>query len=45
LDGTTVTGNSGGNPLTGGPGLDLFYGNLAQDVYDWDPTTEIFISV
>jgi hypothetical protein len=45
LDATTVTSNGGGNTLTGGPGLDLFYGNLALDTYDWDPATETFVSV
>jgi hypothetical protein len=30
LDGTTVTGNGGGNTLLGGPGLDLFYGSLTD---------------
>jgi hypothetical protein len=45
LDATTVTGNGNGNTLTGGPGLDLFYGNLSLDMYDWDPMTETFISI
>jgi hypothetical protein len=45
LDATTVSGNGGGNTLTGGAGLDLFYGNLALDTYDWDPWTETFIVV
>jgi hypothetical protein len=45
LDPTTVTGNGGGNNLTGGPGRSLFYGNLALDKYDWDPVTETFIAV
>jgi hypothetical protein len=45
LDATTVTGNGGGNMLTGGSGLDLFYGNLALDTYNWNPQTETFIPV
>jgi hypothetical protein len=45
LDATTVTGNGGGNTLTGGAGRALFYGNLALDIYDWDPQTETFIAV
>jgi len=45
LDATTVTGNGGGNTLTGSPGRALFYGNLALDMYDWDPLTETFIAV
>lgn len=46
LDATTVTGNGGGNTLTGGIGLDLFYdGNLVLDTYTWWPQTETFISV
>jgi hypothetical protein len=45
LDASTVTGNGGGNTLTGGPGRNLFYGNLALDHFDWDPLTETFIAV
>jgi len=46
LDGTTVTGNGGGNLLQGGPGLDLFYGNMALDtIVNWDPAMETFVSV
>jgi hypothetical protein len=45
LDATTVTGNGGGNTLTGGAGRTLFYGNVALDIYDWDPLTETFIAV
>jgi hypothetical protein len=45
LDATTITGNGGGNTLTGGPGRALFYGNLVLDTYDWDPLTETFIVV
>jgi hypothetical protein len=45
LDASKVTGNRLGNTLTGGPGIDLFYGDLALDAYDWDPATETFISV
>jgi hypothetical protein len=45
LDASTVTGNGGGNTLTGGPGRNLFCGNLALDHFDWDPLTETFIAV
>jgi hypothetical protein len=45
LDATTVTGNRVGNTLNGGSGLDLFYGDLALDTYDWDPAMETFVSV
>ena len=45
LDATTVTGNRRGNTLNGGAGLDLFYGDLALDAYDWDPATETFVPV
>jgi hypothetical protein len=45
LDASTVRGNGGGNTLMGGAGLDLYYGNLALDVYDWNPMNEYFISV
>jgi hypothetical protein len=45
LDATTVTSNGGGNTLTCGSGLDLFYGNLALDTYTWNPQTETFVSV
>jgi hypothetical protein len=45
LDATTVSSNGGGNTLNGGPGLDLYYGNLAADQYDWDPANEAFISI
>jgi glucose/arabinose dehydrogenase len=45
LDATTVWGNGGGNQMTGGPGLDLFYGSLTRDTTDRDPDTEVFIVV
>jgi hypothetical protein len=45
LDASTVTSNGGGNTLTGGLGLDLYYGSLANDTYDWNPMTETFISI
>jgi serralysin len=45
LDASTVHGNGGGNTLQGGPGLNLFYGDLAQDAYTWDPASETFVSV
>jgi hypothetical protein len=45
LNATTVTGNGAGNTLLGGAGLDLYFGNLNLDYYDWDPNTETFVSV
>jgi hypothetical protein len=45
LDATKVTGNGGGNTLTGGAGLDLFFGSLTLDTSDWDPSTETFIAI
>jgi hypothetical protein len=45
LSATTVFGNEGGNTLKGGMGRSLCYGNLALDIYDWDPLAEIFIPV
>jgi hypothetical protein len=45
LNATTAHGNGGGNTLTGGGGLDLFFGNLASDVTDWNPQTETFVSI
>ena len=46
LDASTVTSNAGGDTLTGGPGLDLFYGSLASDtVLNWDAATETFLGV
>jgi hypothetical protein len=45
LAATTVTGNRLGNTLADGAGQGLFYGDLVQDTYDWNPATETFISV
>jgi hypothetical protein len=45
LDPTTVTSKGGGNTLTGGPGLNLYYGNTA-DTTDYDPNSgEVFVPV
>jgi hypothetical protein len=45
LDATTVTSNGGGNTLTGGPGLNLYYGN-DTDITDFDPSSgALFIPV
>jgi hypothetical protein len=45
LDSTTVTSNGGGNTLTGGPGLNLYYGNTA-DTTDFDPNSgAVFVPV
>jgi hypothetical protein len=38
LDATMVTSNGGGNTLTGGAGLNLYYGNTA-DTTDYDPNS------
>jgi hypothetical protein len=38
LDATSVTSNGGGNTMTGGPGLNLYYGNGA-DITDFDPSS------
>jgi Ca2+-binding RTX toxin-like protein len=40
-----VTSNGASNTLTGGPGRDLFYGNVVHDTYDRDPSSERFVSV
>jgi hypothetical protein len=45
LDATTVHGNPVGNTLTGGAGLDLFFGSLAKDIGDWDAQSETFVSI
>ena len=45
LDATTVTGSGGGNTLQGGPGLNLYYGDPFNDVNDWDPNSETFVTV
>jgi hypothetical protein len=45
LNADTVTGNGGGNSLFGTAGLDLYFGALTLDAYDWDPNTETFVSV
>jgi Ca2+-binding RTX toxin-like protein len=46
LNGTTVHSNGARNTLTGGDGLDLFFGNLARDVSDTGSSPgEVFVSV
>jgi hypothetical protein len=49
LDAAHATSNGGGNLMQGNGGgageLNLFYGDLALDSYDWDPATETFVSV
>jgi Ca2+-binding RTX toxin-like protein len=46
LNGTTVHSNGARNTLTGGDGLDLFFGNLARDVSDSGSSPgEVFVSV
>jgi hypothetical protein len=46
LDSTTVTGNGGGNVMQANGGLNLWYGNRAQDTYpDFNADTELFINV
>ena len=44
LNTTTVTGNGGGNTLDGGPGQNLFFGNLVLDTTD-RTASETFVSV
>jgi len=45
LDPSTVRSNGGGNTLSGGPGLDLYFGNDA-DSTDFDPSSgAVFIPV
>ncbi len=44
LGANDFTNNGGGNVLTGGPGLDLFYGIEALDTNDWNPALgEVFV--
>jgi hypothetical protein len=46
LNASTVTGNRAGNVLTGGPGLDLFFGDPTLDTTDWNAGLgEVFVSV
>jgi hypothetical protein len=46
LNASTVTGNGGGNTLLGGGELNLYYGSLANDQTDYDPSSgEVFVSV
>jgi hypothetical protein len=45
LNASTVTGNGGGNTLPRGAGAVFFFGNLLTDTNDFDPTTEVFVSV
>jgi hypothetical protein len=41
-----VTGKREGNVLTGGPGLDLFFGNPILDTTDWSAGLgAVFVSV
>ena len=46
LNASTVTGNGGGNILTGAGGLNLYFGSLDNDQTDYDPNSgEVFVSV
>jgi hypothetical protein len=45
LDATTVTSNSGGNTLTGGPGQNLFFGTDQDTFTDWDPVADQLIGL
>jgi hypothetical protein len=45
LDATTVTSNGGGNTLNGLPGLNLYYGTIA-DITDFDPSSgAVFVQI
>ncbi len=45
LGAADFTSNRGGNTLTGGPGVDLFYGNKVLDTNDWNPSLgEVFVT-
>jgi hypothetical protein len=44
LNPSTFTANAGGNTLTGAAGIDLFFGSLALDTNDWNPSLgEVFV--
>jgi len=44
LNGSTFSSNGGGNTLTGGANLDLFYGSHAKDTSDWNASQgEVFV--
>jgi hypothetical protein len=45
LNASTVTGNGLGNNLLGNGGLNLYFGDLGLDNTDWDPLSEVFVSV
>jgi hypothetical protein len=46
LNASTVTGNGGGNTLTGAGGLNLYFGSLDNDQSDYNPNSgEVFVSV
>lgn len=44
LDDTTALSN-GGNTMTGGDGIDQFFGRAALDFTDFDPLTEVFVEI
>lgn len=45
LNAVTAQSNGGSNKPAGGDGLDLFLGNLANDLTDWDPDLETFLTI
>jgi hypothetical protein len=45
LDSSTVHSNGGGNTLTGGDGLDLFFASAASELVNWDNAKEKFIVI
>ena len=41
LDANTVQSNGGGNRLTGGGGLDLFFAKFQDEIMDWNPLEDM----
>ncbi len=45
LNGSTVSDNAGVNTLTGGDGLDLYFGDSGLDSNDWSEGPQMFVEV
>jgi hypothetical protein len=45
LNVSTAHSNGGGGTLTGGDGLDLFLGDLNNDISDWNSDLETFVAI